>query len=91
VKPLFLSQQAEDGFASLRDDLAKLRQKNREVIPERHLRLLDKTMGLITVIGTVILSVAIIYMVWAILSSSGMDAITKMTQWCIDLLKLLGV
>jgi hypothetical protein len=86
-----LSSEAERGFESLRDDLAKLRQKNREVIPERHLHILDRSMQLVAVAGTVIIAVAVIYAVWFVISSTGMDAVTRVVSWVLDFLKLAKV
>lgn len=91
MKPLFLFKQAEAGFDALCSDLEKLRQKNRGMIPEKNLRILDRVIGLLPVIGTVILAVAVIYAVWFVLNSYGMEAITKMTQWTIDILKFARI
>jgi len=93
ISPLFLSKQASDGFELLRKDLGKLRQKNTEAIPERQLKLLDRVQELSYVVITIVVAVVIIIAVWTILTSSGMDALTKMVSWVMDILKLarLGV
>jgi hypothetical protein len=91
MNSIFLSDKAEEGFRTLLADLEKLRQKNREVIPEKHLRILDRIMELMTVIGVVLLSVTIIIGVWLILTSNGLDAVTRFVGWIMDFLKLLKV
>ena len=93
IHPLFLSKKAEDGFELLKIDLEKLRKNNAEVIPERHLRLLNKAQELSYVLITIVVAAAIIVAVWTILTSAGMEAMTKMVSWVMDILKLarLGV
>jgi hypothetical protein len=91
MNPIFLSEKAEEGLASLRDDLQKLREHNKDVIPERHLRLLDKAQELSLVILTVLISVSIIYVVWMILSTNGMYVMTRLSTIITDFMRLAKV
>lgn len=88
MQPIYLSEQAEQGLASLRDDLMKLRDWNKDVIPEKHLRLLDKAQELSLVILTVLISVSIIYVVWMILSTNGMYMMTRLSAIITDFMRL---
>ena len=88
MNPIFLSDKAEQGFELLRKDLDRLREKNQEVIPEKHLRWLDKVTELSRVLITIVVSVAVIIAVYTILNATGIDAIRQLTNWAIDLLKL---
>jgi hypothetical protein len=91
MNPIYLSKKAEDGVALLRADLEKLHEANREVIPERHLRILDRVQEFSLVILTVLISVSIIYVVWMILSTDGMYIMTRLSTIIADFMRLAKV
>jgi hypothetical protein len=85
----FLSRKSQEGFELLRKDLEKLRPKNREIVPEHLLGWLDRIQALVFVIGTILISVFVIFGVYSILSSPVLDSITMVTQWFLDFVKIL--
>lgn len=91
--PFFLSRKARDGITLLQQDLQKLRERNLEVIPEKHLKLLNNAQELVNIAIAVVISVVVIIATFAIINSTGMNGIMQLVSWVTDILKLakLGV
>ena len=91
--PFFLSWKARDGITLLQQDLQKLSKWNLEVIPERHVKLLDNAQELVNIAVVVVISVSVIIATFTIINSTGMNGIMQLMSWVTDILKLvrLGV
>ena len=88
LSPFFLSKKARDGITLLQHDLQKLREWNLEVIPERHVKLLDNAQELVNIVVVVVISVSVIIATFTIINSTGMNGIMQLLSWVTDILKL---